>query len=266
MVDSEDITRQRELLEVHRRTLHHYLRQQAAFGNIYTPPAVSSGISEARAQIKRIKASLRAQGAVVHDQPQDDDAIVDDAPLRVSARSTQKYRGIMLVIIGAAIVLLLVWRIVIPQIQPSPSSIQVNGSGVMSTSGTANSGSIASAPRQRTVALPEGDTVTIPYRGGKVTYTITRAEIQPQSPGRSLLSLTIRMSTTLSFGANLSNDYFGLRLNDETLRSIGFMNEVVYPNETQEGVLEFSIPSETAQAHVTFTIGESPTELLIEVK
>lgn len=263
MLNSEDITQQRELLAIHRRTLHHYIRQQAALGDAHTPPAVTSGMSEARAEIKRIKDLLRAQGAVVDDQPQDDE--IDDVLLRTSAHPAQAYRGAMLLVIGGVIgILLLLWRVALPLIQAS--STQANGSGVQSTISTTNTAAIASNHPELTVVLPEGDTVTILYNDSKVTYKIMRAGVQPLIPGQSLLSLTIRASTTYHAGINFWARNISLRLKNETLRSTSDFDKAVYPNETQEGVLEFPIPSEPAQARVVFTIGESPVELLLEVK
>jgi hypothetical protein len=49
MSHREDIANQQELLATHRRTLAHYLAQQAQLGVAYTPPGVAQGIHEARA-------------------------------------------------------------------------------------------------------------------------------------------------------------------------------------------------------------------------
>lgn len=70
-VSQEAIDDQRELLEAHRRTLAVYLKQSAALGSAYAPPAVANGMHEARAGIRRAKASLRAWGVDVADLPDD---------------------------------------------------------------------------------------------------------------------------------------------------------------------------------------------------
>lgn len=57
---------------IYRRTLAHLLRQAALYG-IATPPDVTNGIHEARAEIKRIKILLRAARVSVANMP-------DDAP------------------------------------------------------------------------------------------------------------------------------------------------------------------------------------------
>jgi hypothetical protein len=64
----------RQRLDAHRATLAHYLGQLAIMGSAYAPPAVSAGIREARREIRRIKAALRAAGQTVEDQLDDEGA------------------------------------------------------------------------------------------------------------------------------------------------------------------------------------------------
>lgn len=263
MLSPEDISRQRELLNIHRQTLHHYLRQQATLGNAYTPPAVASGISEARAEIRRIKTMLRAQGAVVTDDPQDD-ASDGDVALPTSANLLRKYRWAIFLITGAVGVFLLLWLVALPLMQTFPT--QANRSSLQSATDTTNTAATANSDSQLTVTLPQGNTLTIPYKNAKITYEITQAKVQPLNPNQSLLSLTINASTTYYQGVNFSTKQFGLRLNNEILNPISYFDEPIYPNETKEIPVEFPIPIKPAQAHVLFTIGESPIELLLEVK
>jgi hypothetical protein len=70
----EEIDDQRELLDAHRRTLAVYLKQRAQFGSAHTPPSVEHGIREARAAIRRIKATLHGWGASAANHPDDEDA------------------------------------------------------------------------------------------------------------------------------------------------------------------------------------------------
>ena len=53
MPDQEEMNQQQELLRAHRRTLAHYLAQQAQLGSAFVPPGVTQGIHEARDQIQR---------------------------------------------------------------------------------------------------------------------------------------------------------------------------------------------------------------------
>jgi hypothetical protein len=67
----EQVAHQRQLLEVHRTTLGHYLTQLAIAGSAHARPEVSHGIREARAGISKAKAALRGWGVVVEDLPDD---------------------------------------------------------------------------------------------------------------------------------------------------------------------------------------------------
>jgi hypothetical protein len=68
---TEEIANQQQLLATHRRTLNHYLDQQAKLGTQYAPPGVIHGIYEARQEIRRIKEILRGWGIPVSDHPDD---------------------------------------------------------------------------------------------------------------------------------------------------------------------------------------------------
>ena len=69
----EDTADLQELLGVYRRTLIHYLKQQAMQGTAFVPPGVDHGILEARKNIRYIKGSLRNWGVIVEDYPYDED-------------------------------------------------------------------------------------------------------------------------------------------------------------------------------------------------
>ena len=84
--DSETIDNQRALLATHRRTLAHLLTEQAQFGAGHVPAHIANGIAEARAGVQRVKAALRAAGASVDDQP-DDENPTEAAARRRSALS-----------------------------------------------------------------------------------------------------------------------------------------------------------------------------------
>jgi hypothetical protein len=62
MPSQEDITHQRNLLEINRRNLSHYLKRRDTLGEAYTPPSTLNGILETRANIKRIKSILNGWG------------------------------------------------------------------------------------------------------------------------------------------------------------------------------------------------------------
>src|SRR6266542_3867263 len=71
-LDEDTINQQLSLLVAHRHTLEHLLQQAAQYGGeVFAPPQTANGIAEARQQIRRIKAVLRADGVAVEDEPND---------------------------------------------------------------------------------------------------------------------------------------------------------------------------------------------------
>jgi tetratricopeptide (TPR) repeat protein len=71
MTDDE-LRAQQAVLDAQRRTLLHLLGQEATFGAGFVPAHIAAGIDEARTAIRHIKAELRATGATIDDQSQDD--------------------------------------------------------------------------------------------------------------------------------------------------------------------------------------------------
>jgi hypothetical protein len=82
MLPQEEIDEQLQLLHTYRRTLATYLRQQAAIGEVYSPPALLYGITEAHSHIQRIKSALRAAGVEVPDDVDDE----EPAPILIVPR------------------------------------------------------------------------------------------------------------------------------------------------------------------------------------
>src|SRR5687767_15229886 len=87
-IDEEAIVQQQELLTTYRRTLVHLLRQAAQHsGERSAPPQVASGIAEARAQIKQLKAGLREGGTSVADM------LIDEPPPAPAEPNAADYPG-----------------------------------------------------------------------------------------------------------------------------------------------------------------------------
>ena|SRR6266540_5917252 len=102
MLPQEEIDEQLQLLHTYRRTLATYLRQQAAIGEAYSPPALLYGITEARSHIQRIKSALRAAGVEVPDDVDDE----EPAPVLIVSRIPKRARaGLVVGAIGAALLL-----------------------------------------------------------------------------------------------------------------------------------------------------------------
>jgi hypothetical protein len=72
MPSSEDIASQQALLQAHRKTLNHYLQQEAQLGSAYTSPNITHGILTARENIARIKSILKDWGITVENLPNDE--------------------------------------------------------------------------------------------------------------------------------------------------------------------------------------------------
>jgi TIR domain/Pentapeptide repeats (8 copies) len=71
-----EIAQQQTLLATHRGTLANYIQRLALLGTAHAPPEITHGIVEARANIARVKAILRAGGVNIADHPDDDEAHV----------------------------------------------------------------------------------------------------------------------------------------------------------------------------------------------
>lgn len=86
MLDADSLAMQQQLLSTYRRTLSQLCLQAAQYGGErFAPPAVANGIHEAREQVRRIKAVLRASGADIDDHPDDEPPAPEGAPASAGA-------------------------------------------------------------------------------------------------------------------------------------------------------------------------------------
>src|SRR5215216_8161003 len=109
----EQIEQQLGLLERHRTTLAHYLRQQAQLGTAHTSPGVTHGIIEARQNIQRVKQTLRAWNGAVEDHP-DDEALPENTnPIELKKSYGRPRILVVWVAIAAAMALIGVVGLVI---------------------------------------------------------------------------------------------------------------------------------------------------------
>lgn len=72
MPTADELGQEHRRLEMHRAMLTHYLNQVSQLGVAYTPPGVIAGLADARDGVARCKATLRAWGEAVEDQPDDE--------------------------------------------------------------------------------------------------------------------------------------------------------------------------------------------------
>jgi hypothetical protein len=74
MPTPEEILGQQQLLEIHRRTLFHYVEQKARLGSAHIPPQITHGIFETRKEIRQTKERLRSWGVSVTDLPNEEES------------------------------------------------------------------------------------------------------------------------------------------------------------------------------------------------
>ena len=107
MLSPEEIDEQQKLLATYRHTLAIYLKQRAIIGQAYSPPALITGIEETRGNIKRIKSTLKAEGVVVPDDPDDESTTATfTRPAALSAPSRRQRLWVWLVVIDAVVLVL----------------------------------------------------------------------------------------------------------------------------------------------------------------
>jgi hypothetical protein len=108
MPDHEAIANQLELLAAHRRTLAQYLKQQALISELFTPPAIAHGIEEARANITRVKNTLREWGVSIEDLPDDEEPATQAHPHAPTQTSRSRAWTRQRVVAGIAILIALI--------------------------------------------------------------------------------------------------------------------------------------------------------------
>lgn len=82
MPTQDDIIHQQVLLQSHRQTLAHFLHQQAILSTAFAPPNVTAGIKQCRADIFRVKQTLRKWNIDVEDLPDEE---IEDVQIACSS-------------------------------------------------------------------------------------------------------------------------------------------------------------------------------------
>jgi hypothetical protein len=118
MLDENNNDRQQQienlqgLLNGHRRTLAHLLKQQAMHGEAFTPPSVAHGIDEARKEIQITKERLRILGVDAENLPDDVTEplpVPDHSPEESWTRSA-RYLGGVLIFVLIGLLAMVVWQ------------------------------------------------------------------------------------------------------------------------------------------------------------
>ena len=106
------------------------------------------------------------------------------------------------------------------------------------------------------VELPDDHMVMmIDPSGDKFQYTILSAQREPLSPDRYLLHLRIRAWTDSVGGMDFWSDSFRLVAGDLRLVPVNDMDELVNPDETVDGDVEFEIDGSLKDAVLAITVG-----------
>jgi hypothetical protein len=102
----------------------------------------------------------------------------------------------------------------------------------------------ANASTSRTLALPENSEV----RSGQAVYKLLSARVDPYSPGKVSLHLTVRMTNNDRFDANFWAASFRLLVDGSLQSPENNLDELVAAHSAKEGDIEFIIPSNISAA------------------
>jgi hypothetical protein len=169
MLTQEELDQQLQLLATHRQTLAVYLRQQAAIGKAFSPPALVNGICDARHHIRRIKAELRASGLAIPEAPGDEEL---EPTIRLALRQQRLARppvlamtlGALLLVAGVAAGVLGNWlSSMVPTVVAAPA---VATASVVATTSVA----VPTAAVQEATATPGAPT---PAPSTRATFDYT---------------------------------------------------------------------------------------------
>ncbi|WP_295951387.1 hypothetical protein [Rhodoferax sp.] len=96
------------------------------------------------------------------------------------------------------------------------------------------------------IALPAQTT----FSYGKLSYQILSARVAHPTPDTLSLRFTIRMTSDDQYEANFWDASFRLRVNGVLQAPVSNLNKVVAGNSSTDGVVEFVVPSGTAQVEL----------------
>ncbi len=144
MATQEEIDVQWKRLATHRARLAELLTQQAQHGSAFAPPFVSTGIVEARNDIRRVKAVLRDWRQTVDDHPDDEEAPPRPPSPVPSPPAPREYPPLLIALVSGAIVVAFVlgafvvpslWKPAPQQQSPMPGNVIERSDFARSTDG-----------------------------------------------------------------------------------------------------------------------------------
>ena len=212
MAEQQDIQGQLILLETHRRTLHHRLKQLIIHGEANVPSSIAHDILESRANISRIKTTLRKWGVATEDHPDDEEpATIQATPsstfksLALSNRNFVAFASTVLIVV---LIFALSNIISIPGLPPpNPTSVPPPPPTHVSTAGAPGGSALpippTIAPSAETplpTSLP--DDPDTPQQTSSSSAVITRVDRDIRTfHGNSVVTLkSIRSNQTNRYG------------------------------------------------------------------
>ena len=96
----------------------------------------------------------------------------------------------------------------------------------------------ASVTSSRPLSLPE----TTQVRSGDAVYRLLSARLEPYSPNKVSLRLSVRMTNNGRFPTNFWSDSFRLLVDGSLQAPTNDLNEIVSSNSAKDGDVEFVIP------------------------
>jgi hypothetical protein len=191
MAEKQDIQGQLILLETHRRTLHHRLKQLIIHGEANVPSSIAHDILESRANISRIKTTLRKCGVATEDHPDDEEpATIQATPsstfksLALSNRNFVAFAGIVLIVVVIIDVLSRIISIpglsaLSPTSVPPPPPTHVSTAGAPGGSALPIPPTIApSAETPLPTSLPDAPDTPQPTSSGSAVITRVDRDIR----------------------------------------------------------------------------------------
>jgi hypothetical protein len=133
----------------------------------------------------------------------------------------------------------------------SPIPMEVGGGATPAATGTSAS---------RPVTLPQMTEV----RSGQAVFKLLAARVDPYSPDKVSLHLTVRMTNNGSYPANFWAASFRLSVNGTLQAPDNDLNELLPSNSSKQGDVEFVIPAATSSAGLQMgDVGDSKPTITI---
>ncbi|MGQ0604453.1 MAG: hypothetical protein ACT4QE_22460 [Anaerolineales bacterium] len=202
------------------------------------------------------------------------DAITTTNVFHTDRRTTYGLLGILgLVSVGllcVALVSIFRWSFTpaIENVPPVPTSAQVTSPATQaldlsSPTPAATSPMVLSTAISRPIQLPDGTTVTLvdDVGGYNYQYTVLSAQQEMLSAGKYLVRFRIRAWTNSGQGMGFWDDSFRLKIGDEILSPVGYLNQLVERDETKDADAEFEITDSINEGILVFSYRGETAEL-----